>query len=111
MDQVWPQALINGAVVILLWGLVWRSNNQRVDAIESGVKTRVKKDYCALKHQGIHEDVQDIKRVQELMAKTLEEINMVLAREYGWRRAQSEFGAKAGREKTNGKGASGNEID
>ena len=83
MEQFIPAALINGAVVVLLWGLVWRSHNQRLDAISVRTSKKVDRDLCHLKHEGIREDMQEIKLNQEKMFKTLEEVRMHLARENG----------------------------
>jgi predicted Holliday junction resolvase-like endonuclease len=79
--------LINGAVIILLWGLVWKSNNIRLDAIQASVEKRVEIEYCSLKHRTIHDDIHEIKKNQEQMTKTLEQIKMSIAREDGRRTA------------------------
>ena len=88
MEQAWPQVLINGAVVILLWGLVWRSHHQRIDMIQEALERRVERDYCQLQHTDIHEDIQEIKRCQEKMVTSLEDIKVQLARENGRKNAR-----------------------
>lgn len=90
MEQVWPQVLINGAVVILLWGLVWRSHNQRIDTIQDSLDRRVERDYCRLQHHDIHEDILEIKRYQERMVKALEDIRVNMAKESASRSSRGE---------------------
>ncbi len=79
--------LINGAVVVFLWGLVWKSNSARLDAVGASVEKRVEIEYCSLKHRNIHEDIHEIKKNQEQMTSTLEQIKMSIAREDGRRTA------------------------
>lgn len=90
MEPVWPSVLINGAMVMVLWGLVWKGYHQRLDQIQIAVERRVAAEACRIRHDGLQEDVQEIKRNQEKMAEVLEEIRLRLARENGRRIAQEE---------------------
>jgi len=91
MDQIWPNILINGAVVVLLWGLVLKSYHQRIDLVQNALERRVPEDYCRLQHRAITEDVAEIKRSQEKMTQTLEEIRLTLARQNGKQSARLEI--------------------
>lgn len=88
METIWPNLLINASVVILLWGLVWQSNRQRLDLLQAGLERKVPADYCQLQHHGLAEDLREIKKSQEKMAQNLEEIRLQLARENGRRHAE-----------------------
>lgn len=88
MSELWPSMLINGAVVILLWGLLWNLSHQRIGTLEAGLEKKVPHDFCRAQHEGIREDVREIRQGQEKMARTLEEIKMQLARENGRREAE-----------------------
>ncbi len=88
MEHLWPTVLINGAVVILLWSLAWRNHNNRVDTMQAEIDRRVERDYCRLQHDGIKEDIREIKQNQEKAFQYLEEIRMRLARENGIRQVR-----------------------
>ena len=83
MEQVWPGVLINGAVVVFLWGLVWRSNHQRLERLEQAAENRVDREYCQLQHREIREDFREVKAGQKEMMETLREIERKLARRNG----------------------------
>jgi len=88
MEAVWPSVLVNGALVIFLWGLLWRSNNQRIDKIESGAKGVVGREYCRLQHQEIREDFREIKDGQREMMASLRKIENRLAERNGEEKAR-----------------------
>jgi len=83
MEQLYPSILINGAVVILLWSLVWRFHAQRLAAVENETAHKVDRELCLVQHQRLSEDIQEIKKNQEKMFALLEEVRMRLARENG----------------------------
>lgn len=96
MEPFWPGLLINGAVVILLWGLVWQGNHQRLDLLQKALEGRVEEAYCRLQHRGLTEDIAEIKSGQEQMCRTLEEIRLRLARENGRLAAEQDRNAEPG---------------
>lgn len=90
MQELWPTVLINGAVVLALVGALWRMNAQRLIDAEQAIGRRVEKGICDLKHEGLHEDLVEIRKGQEKMAETLETIKLKLARRNGRRKAGEE---------------------
>jgi hypothetical protein len=90
MQDLWPTVLINGAVVLALVAALWRMNAQRLTDAELSIERRVEKGICDLKHQGLHDDLIEIKKGQEKMALTLGAIKLQLARRNGRRRAAEE---------------------
>jgi len=88
MEQIGAAVLINGAVVVLLWGLAWRNHNQRVDMIQSSLSRMVERGYCELQHREIKDDIREIKLNQEKTLAAIEEIKMEKARENGYKRGK-----------------------
>jgi len=89
MQQFWPSILINGAVVVLLWGMLWRSYQQRLDLLQSSLDRRVDRDFCNLHHRQLTEDIREIKKNQINMTEALEDIRLALAGKNGIRRARA----------------------
>jgi len=90
MQELWPTVLINGAVVLALVGALWRMNAQRLTDAEQSIERRVEKGICELRHEGLHEDLVEITKGQEKMARTLEAIKIKLARANGRRKTREE---------------------
>jgi hypothetical protein len=81
MEPVLPEVLINGAVVLFLWGLAWRANGQRLDRIEQRAAQGVEREYCRLQHRELRDDLNDLKTGQKEVMTALKEIEKKLARE------------------------------
>ncbi len=90
MGGVLPSILIDGAAILFLWGLVWKSNNQRIESMQESVDGKVAREYCALQHRELHDDVIEIKRGLERAWTSLEEIREGLARENERRKTMEE---------------------
>ncbi|MFO8056096.1 MAG: hypothetical protein R6V10_02220 [bacterium] len=78
--------LINGAVVVLLWGIAWRNHHQRIEMLQNQLERKVEREYCGLQHHSLSEDVKEIKAAQKRMEDSLEDIKIRLARRNGRRR-------------------------
>ena len=88
MDQVWPEVLINGAVVLFLWGMVWRANGQRLDKLEQRAAQGVEREYCRLQHRELHEDLDELKGGHKEVMEALGEIQRQLAQRNGEEKAR-----------------------
>ena len=83
MATMWPGIVLNGAVVALLWGLLWRGQHQRVEQLQAALERRVERDFCRLRHGDLQEVLLEMKRGLERMERTMEEVRIRLARESG----------------------------
>ncbi len=88
MEEMVSTVLINGAVVVLLWGIAWRNHHQRIEMLQHSLERKVERDYCGLQHESLSEDVKEIKAAQMRMEHALEEIKIKLARRNGQRREE-----------------------
>jgi hypothetical protein len=83
MDQVWPEVMINGAVALFLWGMVWRANGLRLDKIEQRSAQGVEREYCRLQHRQLREDLDELKGGHKEVMEVLGEIQRELAQRNG----------------------------
>lgn len=74
MEQTMATVLINGGLLLFMWGMVWRSNNQRLDKIEASARGVVPKEYCRLQHAEIKEDFVELKKGQKELLAALRDI-------------------------------------
>jgi hypothetical protein len=87
MEGLSWEVLINGAVVLFLWGLVWRSNHQNIERLERVAGQSVDREYCRLQHRELRDDLRDIQAGQKQMMDTLREIEKRMARHNGEEKA------------------------
>ena len=80
MTALWPEVILNGAVVALLWGLLWRGQHQRVELLQGSLDHKVERDFCVLRHADLHEVLAEMKRSLERVERTLEEVKLSCAR-------------------------------
>jgi hypothetical protein len=83
MEEMISSVLINGAVVVLLWGIAWRNHHQRIEMLQHTLERKVEREYCGLQHHSLGEDIREIKAAQKRMEHALEEIKIRLARNDG----------------------------
>ena len=80
MTALWPEVILNGAVVALLWGLLWRGQHQRVELLQGSLDRKVEQGYCQLRHTALHEALTEMKRSLERVERAVEEIKLSCAR-------------------------------
>jgi len=80
MTAFWPEVILNGAVVALLWGLLWRGQHQRVELLQGSLDRKVEQDFCTLRHGDQHEVLAEMKRSLERVERALEELKLTCAR-------------------------------
>lgn len=80
MAAVWPEVILNGAVVALLWGLLWRGQHQRVESLQDALERKVDGDYCALRHGDLREVLTEMKRSLERVERALTDLRLHCAR-------------------------------
>lgn len=80
MTAIWPEVILNGAVVALLWGLLWRGQHQRVEMLQGSLDRKVENGYCRLRHEDLHEALTEMKRSLERVERALEDLRLLCAR-------------------------------